>query len=61
MQIFKEQIDFLFYHLKIDTGRASCKQYYLPRVELKAYNITIDGKRFFGQPIWFDQQSFKNI
>ena len=61
MQVFKEQIDFLFYHLKIDTGRTSCKQCYLPRVELKGYNITIDGKSFLDQPIWFDQQSFKNI
>ena len=40
----------MFYHLKIDTGWTSYKQYYLPTVELKDYNIMIDGKNFFHQP-----------
>ena len=29
---------------KDENGRKSCKQYYLPTVETKAYNIMIDGR-----------------
>ena len=36
---------------KCDDGRKSYKQYYLPTVEIKDYNIMIDGRNFFNQPI----------
>ena len=34
-----------------NTQRTSNKRYYLPNVEVKNYNVTIDGKNFFDQPI----------
>ena len=34
-----------------DDGRESHKQYYLPIVEIKGYNVMIDGRNFFDQPI----------
>ena len=34
-----------------DDHRASDDQYYLPTVEIKDYNIMINGENFFGQPI----------
>ena len=34
-----------------DDGRESHKQYYLPTVEIKDYNVMIDGRNFFDQPI----------
>ena len=34
-----------------DTQRTSAKGYYLPNVELKVYNIMINGEKFFDQPI----------
>ena len=34
-----------------DTYRRSSKRYNLPNVEIKDYNIMIDGKTFFDQPI----------
>ena len=34
-----------------DHGRKNHKQYYLPTVELKYYNVMIDGRNFFDQPI----------
>ena len=51
----------MFYHLKTDTGWTSCKQYYLPRVELKGYNITIDGKSSFYQPMNNHLRTYKKI
>ena len=34
-----------------DTQRTSYSGYYLPNVEIKDYNIMINGKKFFDQPI----------
>ena len=34
-----------------DVQRTSNKRYYLPNVEIKDYNVLIDGKNFFDQPI----------
>ena len=34
-----------------DAQRTSNKRYYLPNVEIKDYNVLIDGKNFFDQPI----------
>ena len=33
-----------------NTQRTSNKRYYLPNVEMKNYNVLIDGKIFFDQP-----------
>ena len=37
--------------LKDDDGRESQKQHYLPNMEIKDYNVMIDGRNFFDQPI----------
>ena len=34
-----------------DAQWTSNKRYYLPNVEIKDYNVLIDGKNFFDQPI----------
>ena len=36
-------------------------EYYLPKVEIKAYNVMIDYKNFFDQPINNDTKTYKNI
>ena len=36
---------------KDDDGRNSHEQYYLPTVEIKDYNVMMDGRKFFYQPI----------
>ena len=36
---------------KNENDRTSHSNYYLPKVEIKDYNIMIDGKNFFAQPI----------
>ena len=44
-----------------DAQRTSSKRYYLPSVEIKDYNVMIDGKRFFDQPIKNDKTAYNNI
>ena len=40
---------------KVHTG------YYLPKVEIKNYNVMIDGKNFFDQPVKSDMRTYHNI
>ena len=35
--------------------------YYLPKVEIKDYNVMIDGKNFFDQPVKSDMRTYENI
>ena len=44
-----------------DNGRESDKQYYLPTVEVKNYNVMIGGRNFFDQPIKNDLKTYDNI
>ena len=44
-----------------DTQRTSSKRYHLPNAEIKDYNIMIDGKNFFDQPIKNDKIAYENI
>ena len=46
---------------KDDNGRKSYKQYYLPTVEIKNYNVMIDGRNFFDHPIKNVLKTYKNI
>ena len=43
-----------------DTQRTSAKGYYLPNVEIKDYNVMINGKNFFDQPIK-NKVTYENI
>ena len=44
-----------------DIQRLSNKRCYLPNVEIKDYNVMIDGKNFFDQPIKNDKITYENI
>ena len=44
-----------------DAQRTSNKRYYIPNVEIKDYNVMIDGKNFFDQPVKNDKVTYKNI
>ena len=46
---------------KDDDGQESHRQYYLPTVEIKDYNVVIDGRNFFDQPIKNDLKTYDNI
>ena len=43
------------------TQRASHSGYYRPNLEIKDYNIIIDGKNFFDQPIKNNKVTYENI
>ena len=44
-----------------DTQRTSHSGYYLPNVEIKSYNIMINGENFFDQPIKNNKVTYENI
>ena len=43
-----------------ETDREVHTQYYLPTEEIKDYNVTIDGRNFFDQPINNDFKTYDN-
>ena len=45
-----------------ENGRASHLEYYLPKLEIKDYNIKkTDGRNYFDQPINNDIKKYENI
>ena len=48
--LFENEVD-----RKVHTG------YYLPKVEIKDYNVMIDAKNFFEQPVKSDLRTYDNI
>ena len=44
-----------------DDDRTSHDEYYLPKVEIKDYNIVINGENFFDQPIKNNKITYDNI
>ena len=44
-----------------EDDRTSHSTYYLPKVEIKDYNVMIDGKNFFDQPINNNLKTYENI
>ena len=39
----------------------SKRRYYIPNVEIKVYNVMIDGKNFFDQPVKKNKITYENI
>ena len=44
-----------------ENDRTSHSTYYLPKVEIKDYNVMIDGRNFFNQPINSMSKAYENI
>ena len=44
-----------------EDNKKSHSTYYLPKVEIKDYNVMTDGKNFFDQPINSDIKTYENI
>ena len=44
-----------------DDHRTSDKGYHIPHIEIKGYNVVIDGKNFFDQPVRNDKVTYENI
>ena len=43
-----------------DAQRTSNKRYFIPNVEIKDYNVMIDGKYFFDQPVKTNSVTYEN-
>ena len=43
-----------------ETDETSHSIYYLPKVEIKGYNVKIDGRKFFDQPINNNIKTYEN-
>ena len=44
-----------------ENGRTSHSTYYLPKVEIKDYNVMINGRHFFDQPVNDMNKTYENI
>ena len=44
-----------------EDGRTLHSEYYLPKVEIKGYNVKIDGKNVFDRPLKNDNRTYENI
>ena len=44
-----------------DAQRTNNKRYYISNVQIKDYNVVIDGKNFFDQPVQDDKVTYENI
>ena len=44
-----------------DAQRTSSRRYYLPNVEIKNYNVIINGENFFNQPVKDNKVTYENI
>ena len=44
-----------------DGDRTAHAVYFLPKVEIKDYNVMIDGQIFFDQPVKTDMRTYDNI
>ena len=44
-----------------ENGRTSHSTYYLPKVEIKDYNVMINGRKFFHQPVNSMNKTYENI
>ena len=49
------------YSFRNEDDRTSHWTYYLPKVEIKDYNVMIHGKNFFDQPIISIIKTYENI
>ena len=52
---------FFFLAFENDNQRSSTRRYNLPTVEIKDYNIMINGENFFDQPIKNNKVTYENI
>ena len=50
-----------FEHDNDNEWRTSNKRYYIANVEIKNYNVMIDEKNLFDQPVKKDKVTYKNI
>ena len=62
INLFFQGVNKLFVlSLENENGGSSHSEYYLPKVEIQEYNVKIDGKNFFNQPVNNDIKKYKTL
>ena len=61
IQYLIKSIDYLSYHFENKDDRTSYSKYYTPKVEIKDFNVLIDGKNFFDAPIKSKEETYEKI
>ena len=56
-----KSIDFFVLSFKNDQDRTSFTKFYTPKVEIKDFNVLIDGKGFFDVPIKNKEETYEKI
>ena len=51
----------LFTRNNAGDNRDSFSHYYVPNVEIKNFNVLIDGKRFFDLPVKYEEEAYEKI
>ena len=46
---------------KNEEGRTSFSKYYTPKVEIKGFNVLVDGKSFFDVPVKKNEEKYEKI
>ena len=63
IQYLLKSIHFLSYRLKmkIEQNRKYFSKYYVPKVQVKDFNVLIDGKSFFSMPVKNGKATYEQI
>ena len=61
IQHLLKSIDFFVLSFENENDRMSFSKYYVPNVQIKDFNMLIDGKGFFDTPIKNDEETYKQI
>ena len=61
IQHLLKSLDCLSYRLKSENDGISFSKYYVPNVQIKDFNVLIDGKSFFDIPIKNDEETYEQI
>ena len=61
IQHLVKSIDYLSYHLKMKRIEHLFSKCYTPNVEIKDFNVLIDGKIFFNVPIKSKEKTYGKI
>ena len=61
IQHLVKSIDFFVLSFKNDQDRTSFTKFYTPKVEIKDFNVLIDGKGFFDVPIKNKEETYEKI
>ena len=61
IQHLLKSTDCLYYRFENGNNRTSFSKYYVPTIQIKDFNVLINGKSFFDTPIKNDEETYEQI